>query len=264
MSDGMAPTHPGHRRARVAVASDHYLVAESVGAALRSRDFDVVVVSWPGLEDPRRNGSSLRLRRRWVVGPSPDVGVVLSDLTTRGQVLGALLLVNVLDVPWLVLSGAPTGPAWGALYDQGAALVVPPETGLDALCLLLGDLSAGRPSQEHAARRELIRSWRGFARRSGDLRSRLDSLTGREDEVLQQLYEGLAVRTIAERAEVTESTVRSQVKSILRKLDVNSQIAAVAAYQDVLASDVVHLPGWDGDRGAARVDVDVDVDVDDR
>jgi DNA-binding NarL/FixJ family response regulator len=35
---------------------------------------------------------------------------------------------------------------------------------------------------------------------------------------------------------VTEATVRSQVKAILRKLDVNSQIAAVAAYQEARSS----------------------------
>ena len=54
--------------------------------------------------------------------------------------------------------------------------------------------------------------------------------------MLQQLYQGLGVRIIAERGEVTEATVRSQVKAILRKLDVNSQIAAVAAYQEVQSS----------------------------
>lgn len=244
MSDGMALVHPATRPTRVAVASDHHLVAESVRAALLSRNFDVVVVRWPTIEEPWGNDSLRRLRRRWVVGPPPDVGVVLSDLASISQVLGAQLLVRGLDVPWLVLSGAPTGPAWGALYDQGATLVVPPDTGLDLLCELLGDLSAGRPPREQAARRELIRSWRSFARRSGELRARLDSLTGREDEVLQQLYEGLAVRTIAERADVTESTVRSQVKAILRKLDVNSQIAAVAAYQEVLSGAEIRVPGW--------------------
>lgn len=244
MSDGMASARPGPRLARVAVASDHHLVAESVRTALLSRDFDVVVVRWPVVEDPRIPGSSRRLSRRWSVGPPPDVGVVLSNLSSSNQVLGAQLLVQGLDVPWLVLSGAPAGPSWGALYDQGAALVVPPETSLDNLCELLADVSAGRPPREPAARRELIRSWRTFARRSGELEARLDSLTGREDEVLKQLYEGHGVRTIAERADVTESTVRSQVKAILRKLDVNSQIAAVAAYQEVLTSAAVIVPGW--------------------
>jgi hypothetical protein len=48
----------------------------------------------------------------------------------------------------------------------------------------------------------------------------------------------MAVRAIAEDSEVTESTVRGQVKAILRKLEVNSQLAAVAAYGNVLTDTV--------------------------
>jgi DNA-binding NarL/FixJ family response regulator len=40
---------------------------------------------------------------------------------------------------------------------------------------------------------------------------------------------GHAVRDIAERSCVAESTVRTHVKSILAKLDVSSQVAAVGA-----------------------------------
>ena len=84
-------------------------------------------------------------------------------------------------------------------------------------------------------RRELIRAWRTFARHRGELTARLETLTEREEEVLRQLHAGMTVRAIAERDDVTESTVRSQVKAILRKLDVSSQIAAVAAYEAIHA-----------------------------
>ena len=67
----------------------------------------------------------------------------------------------------------------------------------------------------------------------------MSTLTGREEEVLRQLYQGLGVREIAELGEVSEATVRSQVKAILRKLEVNSQIAAVAAYEEVQSSFAV-------------------------
>ena len=52
--------------------------------------------------------------------------------------------------------------------------------------------------------------------------------------MLQQLHEGIGVRSIAEQWEVAEATVRSQVKAILKKLDVKTQMAAVAAYEDLL------------------------------
>ena len=47
-------------------------------------------------------------------------------------------------MPWLVLAGVPSGPAWGALYERGAALVMSTDIGLDTLCDLLDDLYAGR------------------------------------------------------------------------------------------------------------------------
>ena len=50
------------------------------------------------------------------------------------------------------------------------------------------------------------------------------------------LYMGETVRLIAARLEVSESTVRSQVKSVLHKLAVPSQIAAVATLDELRAT----------------------------
>ena len=60
------------------------------------------------------------------------------------------------------------------------------------------------------------------------LRARLDLLTVRESEVLGHLTHGRTVRDIATLLVVSEATVRTQVKSILAKLEVSSQLAAVA------------------------------------
>jgi DNA-binding NarL/FixJ family response regulator len=236
-SDEMLRAFTAPSQLRVAVASDQHLVAESVRAALHNRGHDTVGIRWPVVDESAHGvvSNTLRLRRRNArpAGSPPDVAVLLSDLNRFKQVRGAQLLLGALDVPWLVLSGAPRGPVWGALYDSGASLVVRTDTGLDELCGLLDDLHEGRAA--HAAvRPDLVLSWRHFARQQGELNDRIRTLTGREEQVLQQLYEGLGVRSIAERGAVTEATVRSQVKAILRKLEVNSQLAAVAAYQQVL------------------------------
>ena len=68
--------------------------------------------------------------------------------------------------------------------------------------------------------------------------SRWQGLTGREREVLEHLARGLRVRDIAELNRRQESTVRTQVKSILEKLNVNSQTSAVA---------LALRAGWFGD-----------------
>ena len=53
-------------------------------------------------------------------------------------------------------------------------------------------------------------------------------LTEREQVVLAELIEGHCAEDIAKAAFVSISTVRSQIKAILQKLGVNSQLAAVA------------------------------------
>ncbi len=53
-------------------------------------------------------------------------------------------------------------------------------------------------------------------------------LTDREKVVLAELIEGHCAEEIANAAYVSISTVRSQIKAILQKLGVNSQLAAVA------------------------------------
>ena len=54
------------------------------------------------------------------------------------------------------------------------------------------------------------------------------TLTHREQVVLAELMEGHCAEEIAKAAFVSISTIRSQIKSILQKLGVNSQLAAVA------------------------------------
>jgi len=230
MRPASSPVRPA---VRVAVASDHVLVAQAVVAALGSHAFEPVLVRWPR-SDPDQGAKSPRRRaRRGSAGPPPDVGLLISDLSHMAQVRAASTVVHGLPVPWLVMSGADPGPAWGALYDAGAKVVVPRELGLLEVCALLTDLSMGSKPAAARERRELIRGWRTFASRRSDLAARVQSLTEREDEILRQLHQGLAVLEIAARSAVTESTVRSQVKAILRKLEVNSQMAAVAAYEDL-------------------------------
>jgi DNA-binding NarL/FixJ family response regulator len=238
-----APAATGQiRLVRVAVASQHALVSEAVVAALRNLGFEPLLVGWPTRDREDAAAPQRRRLTRRSVGLPPEVGLLLSDLTRLDQVDAALRIVVGLPVPWLVMAGVVRGPAWGALYEGGAKLVVPSGAGLVEVADLLVDLARdgglARPRRES---RELIRGWRTFAAQRIDLAARLRTLTHREEVILQELHQGHAVRDIAEQSEVTESTVRSQVKAILRKLDVNSQMAAVAAYESV-TTDSTQLP----------------------
>jgi len=67
------------------------------------------------------------------------------------------------------------------------------------------------------------------------VRDRVDRLTAREAQVLGHLMRGQTVHEIAATSFVSEATVRTQVKAILAKLEVSSQIAAVG---------LAHQIGW--------------------
>lgn len=61
---------------------------------------------------------------------------------------------------------------------------------------------------------------------------RLRRLTSREHEILKLLARGERAATIAQDATVSLTTVRSQIRSILTKLEVNSQLEAAALIRD--------------------------------
>ena len=84
---------------------------------------------------------------------------------------------------------------------------------------------------EHTRRRLSSRGWPAADKGHAGL----GRLTRREREVLDGLVSGLSPAAIAERDFVSVITVRNQVQAILTKLNVHSQLEAVAT---------VHRYGW--------------------
>ena len=111
---------------------------------------------------------------------------------------------------------------WGAIDAVGKEV---PFTHLLAVVLAA---ARGLATSAPAERERLLRE----ARERGMHRAREQApfarLSEREQEVLRALLEGSNVARIAEANVVSEATVRSQVRSILVKLDVGSQLEAVA------------------------------------
>ena len=210
----------------VAVASDQALVAEAISAALRDREFGTVVLRWPmGMR------AGARARARPLEGERLDVALMISDLNRADRMRGALQLLGLVSVPWVVLTGAPRSPIWGALLENGAYVVAPDSTTLTGVVDLLDAAAHGEPAMRETERHELTAEWHSLRAQQEDLAARVASMSPRETQVLEFLHAGTPVREIAEELDVSEATVRSQVKQVLRKLDVRSQLAAVAAFE---------------------------------
>jgi DNA-binding NarL/FixJ family response regulator len=205
----------------LAFASDLHLVADVVAAALTSRGFEVRVLAWP---DPPR----IEPVQRQLAASAADVGILLYDVDMSIRMAEASALIRSWSGPWLVLTGASPGPAWGGLRIAGAAAVRASVIALSEVDELVRRLAAGEPDPAAAELAEHVESWRAVQARHGELQTRIDSLAPRELQVLKLLYRGMRVASIADQLGLSETTVRTQVRAILRKLDVRSQLAAVA------------------------------------
>lgn len=227
-------------RLRVLVASDQALVAEVVSLALEERGFETSVFRWPAA-----SVSEVSLRPALEIGHgvAPLAGALfVSELDRPHRVEGALRLIRRLPLPWVILSQEPRGPLWGELLESGASVVSPASASLDDVATTLGALAQGTGGTLAAERRELTDAWHALQAEQTDLADRVASMTPREAEVLKLLYAGTPVRMIARRLEVSEATVRTQVKRVLRKLGVQSQLAAVAALDTVRQGEAPGRP----------------------
>jgi DNA-binding NarL/FixJ family response regulator len=128
----------------------------------------------------------------------------------------------------VVMSGLRDRSRIAEAVAAGVLGYVPKSARLHELVHAVVEAVEGRQIMSATERRH----WEELRRRDltmrGQWEKRLVRLAPREREVLDLLARGLRVSAIAERFVVSQATVRTQVKSILRKLEVNSQIEAVA------------------------------------
>ncbi|MDQ4054475.1 MAG: LuxR C-terminal-related transcriptional regulator [Actinomycetota bacterium] len=155
---------------------------------------------------------------------------MLCDLE-EDAVEAARYVVSRYPTRWLLLTEADRGPLWGAMFEVGVARILQSSTTMADLLRVITQLRKGAGWNCGTEREELVEAWHRAQAERAAARARMSSLTRRELEVLRQLHLGHSVRQIAEHNRVAPSTVRSQVHSVLRKLGVNSQLAAAAHYE---------------------------------
>lgn len=221
---------PGPGRVnRVVVVDDHVLFAEALDVALRIEGYDVDRVDL----DDRGMSSGQLLTRILRLRP----GIVLLDLELGrgGDTTDLVQPLTQAGVAVVIVTASTDRIRWGECLRYGAKAVLPKSTPLGTITETLRMISDGRPLQGRQEREFLVAEFHREKARRHETRARLDRLSSREREVLGHLMAGRPVREIAHRSYVSEATVRTQVKSILAKLEVTSQLAAVGA---------AHETGW--------------------
>lgn len=212
---------------QLVIAADQALVAEAVRVAMSSAGFDTRVTPWGGsAADPGGSADPSEL-----VEPEPAwLGLIMSDLESLSRLRTGRDMVRRSGGNWVLLTAAPKGPTWGAMLESGVRVILPSSTTLVGTVEALAHLATGDDLGSDDEREQLIAQWLTERADRERLHERVDSLTPRERTVLRLLHAGDKVRTISGLLGISEATVRSHVRAMLRKLDVNSQLAAVAAY----------------------------------
>jgi two-component system, NarL family, nitrate/nitrite response regulator NarL len=219
------------RPTRVTIVEDHVLFAEALEMALELNGYDV---ARPPV--PARGGSHARLFGD-ILGTDADVVIIDLDLGGAGDggsIIGPLAATGVAV---LVVTATLDRARWGECLLLGANGVVAKTAPLSQTLDAVGRIAGGRGVIPPDERDRLVDEWLARRTTTRGARARLDSLTTREAEVLHGLVRGRTVRVIAADHVVAEATVRTQVKSILAKLGVSSQLAAVG---------LAHEAGWVG------------------
>lgn len=225
----MNTMHARRRDLRVLIVEDHVLFAESLELALSVEGYDVRRMSVPDIATANASVLAAAMAHR------PRIALLDLDLGTLGDGINLITPLAKAGVHVVVITGSSDRARWGDALRHGARTVLPKSGTLQDILSTVRRINTGQPVMDVRQREELMRYWHSQRATVADAHDRLHLLTPREREVLGMLMLGQTVHDIAAAGVVSEATVRTQVKSILGKLQVSSQIAAVG---------LAHQVGW--------------------
>lgn len=217
---------------RLMIIEDHALLAESLSLALQLRGFDGIELLHDGLHAENVLAVVQRV--------APDVVLLDLYLGDAGPSLSLIGPICRLGPKVLVLTASQDPVMLARALEEGAAGVFDKAQPFEDLIGYVVDAAMGRTTMRPAARDALLAHLADYRRDTDLLRSSFTRLTEREAAVLSAIVDGRSADEIAAQMTVAVSTVRSHIRSILDKLGVNSQLAAVA---------LARRAGWPGDRG---------------
>ena len=212
----------------VLIVDDHALLGTTLAIALRGRGAEAHHCAGVTPEAVRESASNL----------TPGVALVDLDLgigPAGDPVSGVDLVPALLAEGWrvLIMTGTAPEPQIAAALTAGAVGWIHKLAPFEELLQAVLNTAEDRPVISEAERRRLLRLHHLERRRFQVRRAGFDQLTARERQVLAGLVAGKRAATIAEESVVSLATVRAQIRSILAKLGVSSQLEAVALVREL-------------------------------
>lgn len=188
---------------RLMVCDDQWLFATALTAALVRRGHQVVTTSEPGvlLDQVARYHPDLCLLDG-LLGATPGVEV-------------AYRLRRLVPHPAVILlTGSCDEQVWDAYGRDVLDGIVNKACAFGVLEEAIRKVAIGE---------RVVEGWSATSDRTTESRPVVESLTGRELEVLRLVVQGLPTRTMASHLGVSTHTVRTHVQQVLRKLGVHGR-----------------------------------------
>jgi two-component system, NarL family, nitrate/nitrite response regulator NarL len=214
---------------RVTVVDDHALFAESLVIALRAQSVDArcVIPELPTTTFPQLG--------RAIISTRPHLVLLDLDLGVVGDPMRLLSTLGSARRSVIIVTGSTDRARRGEALAKGARAVISKSAPFSQIVNAVERERRGLPVMSRADHDALVGSYHQAAEAHRELNAKFALMTRREAEVLGQLMAGHQVMDIARSRVVSESTVRTQVKAILDKLQVGSQLTAVG---------LAHQVGW--------------------
>ncbi|MDX3228308.1 response regulator transcription factor [Streptomyces sp. ME19-01-6] len=208
---------------KVLIVEDHRVVAEGLWALLAEYS-DLTVVGW---------ADSVAEVVPMAKELGPDVALVdfrLPDGT--GADAAAAIRAQDPSTAIVILSADASDSALLAAVEAGACGYLLKSASGDEIGAAIRSAAEGETLIPASTLVEVLARHRETVRSSAQQTERLESLTPREQEILTLMSQGLDNRAVAERLSISYATVRTHVRKILEKLEVRSQLEAVAKAAD--------------------------------
>lgn len=210
---------------QIAIVDDHALLGQVLANRLREEGFLATFLPvGPDLLERILRTAPPTLLLDLELGPGMPQGVELvQPISTAG-------------ISVIVLTGVENKLTWARCLEEGAAGVLLKSLDFEQLVAQVRSfIEIGAVLPSVSDRLELLQALMAYRREHVGRVQPFQALTKRESVVLERIMAGMSAEEISAVDSVAVTTVRTQIKAILRKLDVGSQLQATA---------LAHKAGW--------------------
>ncbi len=204
--------------ARLLLVDDHRLLVETLQVSLTQAGFSVSVAPCGNFDEVLTEAASVR----------PTLVVLDLDLQGAGYGYDLIGPLRELGAQVLVLTGTVDRYDLARCLEAGALGITSKANGFGNVLEHIRRAADGETVTPITEKTQLLADLAAHRRAEDKRHAPFEALSARERDVLRMIVEGKQAAAIAEASYVSLATVRTQIRSILLKLEVTSQVAAIA------------------------------------